>query len=231
MINLGDYIGKIISEVAMARVQADIESIKIAELYASNPLLKHMPIPKMKLPNIEVNIPIIISEVDDLENDVERDKLGSVEIGNISSKVVSDTLLTKNIKLTTEESKILKDSLAKSAKQLKSHAVKGFSTSSISKSMKSDALDVIKGLKSVKETINEKELIELGKIIESDVTDNLISKRKAPARIKIMPITSAMQNSQSLDTLTKLKLSLTEECIEWTSIEDDDKSDSILVPE
>jgi hypothetical protein len=60
MPNLGDYIGQLMSEIALARMQADLESIRIAELYASHPLLKTLPIPHLRLPEVNLDIPVLI---------------------------------------------------------------------------------------------------------------------------------------------------------------------------
>ncbi|MEJ2127120.1 MAG: hypothetical protein P8X84_06440 [Candidatus Bathyarchaeota archaeon] len=56
MPNLGDYLGNLISEVTLARMQADIEAVRIAELYSSHPLLKNMPIPHFRLPAKKVRL-------------------------------------------------------------------------------------------------------------------------------------------------------------------------------
>ncbi len=43
MPNLGDYLGQLLSEITLARMHADLESIRIAELYAAHPLLRTFP--------------------------------------------------------------------------------------------------------------------------------------------------------------------------------------------
>ena len=60
MTNLGDYLGQLMSEVVIARVHADLESVRVAELYASHPLLRHMPIPRVRLPEIQMEVPVVI---------------------------------------------------------------------------------------------------------------------------------------------------------------------------
>ena len=61
---LGDYLGHLISEVTMARMQADVEAVRIAELYASHPLLRTMPVPRFRLPEVQVDIPVVINELE-----------------------------------------------------------------------------------------------------------------------------------------------------------------------
>ncbi len=58
--SLGDYLGHLLSSVTKARMQADLETIRIAEQYQSHPLLKHFPVPRVRLPQVELNIPVIM---------------------------------------------------------------------------------------------------------------------------------------------------------------------------
>lgn len=60
MSKLGDFLGDLLTEVTMARVQADLESVRIAELYANHPLLKHMPVPRFRLPTVHFDVPVLI---------------------------------------------------------------------------------------------------------------------------------------------------------------------------
>lgn len=59
MARLGDFIGQMLSEMTVARVRADIESLRVAELYASHPLLRHMSVPRFRLPDIDIELPVI----------------------------------------------------------------------------------------------------------------------------------------------------------------------------
>ncbi|SMF17174.1 hypothetical protein [Pseudobacteriovorax antillogorgiicola] len=58
--SLGDYLGHLLSSVTKARMQADLETIRIAEQYQSHPLLKHFPVPRVRLPKVELNVPVIM---------------------------------------------------------------------------------------------------------------------------------------------------------------------------
>ena len=60
MPNLGDYLGQLMAEIALARMQADLESLRIAELYAAHPLLRTLPIPHLRLPEVNLEIPVLI---------------------------------------------------------------------------------------------------------------------------------------------------------------------------
>ena len=65
MPKLGDYIGHLLSEIAIARMQADIESVRIAELYADHPLLRSMPVPRFRMPDVEIDVPVVVKGLED----------------------------------------------------------------------------------------------------------------------------------------------------------------------
>ncbi len=58
---MSDYVGFIFSEITRARNLADRESIRIAEMYAQNDVLKHFSVPRFKIPEMNLTIPVIIS--------------------------------------------------------------------------------------------------------------------------------------------------------------------------
>lgn len=63
MPKLGDFIGALLSDVAQARVQADLEALKIAETYSGHELLKLLPVPRFRLPTVTVDAPVIVMDV------------------------------------------------------------------------------------------------------------------------------------------------------------------------
>jgi hypothetical protein len=67
MAEFSDFLGHILEEITRARVQADFAAIKTAKLYASDEdgFLKHFPVPRMRLPTIEITAPVVITDVPD----------------------------------------------------------------------------------------------------------------------------------------------------------------------
>ena len=61
MITLSEYVGYIFQEITRARVLADSESKRIAELYAKDEIMKHFSVPRFKIPEMELTIPVIIA--------------------------------------------------------------------------------------------------------------------------------------------------------------------------
>jgi hypothetical protein len=60
MPSLGEFLGAVLSDAARARVRADVEAVKIAGAYVQDPLLKNLPVPRFRLPDITVDVPMLV---------------------------------------------------------------------------------------------------------------------------------------------------------------------------
>lgn len=60
-ITLSDYVGYIFSEIVRARDLADRESKRIAEIYAKDDVLRSFSVPRFKIPELDLTIPVLIS--------------------------------------------------------------------------------------------------------------------------------------------------------------------------
>ncbi len=63
MITLGEYMSFIFKEITRARQYADATSIDIAKSYAKDDLLRHFSIPRFKIPEMELTVPVLIADV------------------------------------------------------------------------------------------------------------------------------------------------------------------------
>ncbi|MFI7483861.1 hypothetical protein ACH9EU_15760 [Kocuria sp. M1R5S2] len=63
MPKLGEVIGALLTDAVQARMQADLEAVRIAEAYSRNDLLKHLPVPRFRLPEITVDLPVLVTAV------------------------------------------------------------------------------------------------------------------------------------------------------------------------
>ena len=60
MPNLGDILGSIMAEFTLARVRADLEAVKLMTLYRSEGLLDGASVPRFRLPDITIDLPMVI---------------------------------------------------------------------------------------------------------------------------------------------------------------------------
>lgn len=60
MPTLNDYLGGLVASVTEARVMADAHAVQVAEQYAQHELLRHFPVPRMRIGDIQLTIPVAI---------------------------------------------------------------------------------------------------------------------------------------------------------------------------
>lgn len=65
MSELSETLGHLLCEITRARMAADRESVRIARQYAEDAdgLLRHFPVPRMRLPTLELNLPVVVSHI------------------------------------------------------------------------------------------------------------------------------------------------------------------------
>lgn len=62
MITLGEYMSFIYGEMTRARQHADATSIEIAKGYAKDELLRHFSVPRFRIPEMELTIPVLVAD-------------------------------------------------------------------------------------------------------------------------------------------------------------------------
>lgn len=231
MVNLGDYIGHLLSEVTIARVKADLEAVRIAELYSSEPLLRSFPIPRVRFSNVEMSVPMKVSDVKGLMEASPPKKIDTPTLVKIAEHVIVKKLKEKNINLTTRENQLLKRKIKAKSDDIKAARERGISMTTISKNISGEILNSIKDMNSVKSVLKVSELRGLGKNVELKLNEELFNLRQQPARIKISPLTSEIHNIDKPESMVTMKITLMEDAFELTTIEDEDGEREILVPE
>ena len=95
MAKLNEYIGSLVSSVTNARVMSDIQTVKVAEEYAKHNLLKHFSVPRMRIDNIEMTIPIAMDELSE-KTETEYEPIDNAKFNSIVYKELVNSLgLTK----------------------------------------------------------------------------------------------------------------------------------------
>ena len=188
---------------------------------------------RMRLPNLELNVPVIISETpddDDKSTSVVDSKTVVSETKKIIGRELSEVLnLTLNRTDTLTLNKALSNKTKTIDNLLKTRATK----ETIAEEMADEIIKTSKKIKSFKRRdINEEKIGILRTNIKNKLHVALINLEKKPDRIKVIPQTSKIKEIGNIDNLVTLKLSLTEDSVEWSVIDKGgDKTKKILVPE
>ncbi len=226
MVNLGDYIGQVLAELTIARVQADLEAVRVAELYSRHELLKHFPIPKIRLSEFDVELRFLIldTETKPKKNIVVK------QIGKNFKKFTMEVVGRRNITLTANA--LLKLDSMTSAKVTEAEAstARKFDLPSMATRMTPIIENVLEDNELDIETIREIQN-EVDHLTRDSILTELSDNRP---RLNVA-VTSKELKEASPDTITSISLKATEEGLEWSQItpESEDGKNSVwrLVPE
>ena len=101
MIQLEDLLGSLLTQIGEARLQADQASLELAERYAESDLLKYLPVPRVKLPTIDITLPVLIDEASTTTNYDSAIGIDKRSLVNSTYSILKDKLIlqypTKNI--------------------------------------------------------------------------------------------------------------------------------------
>lgn len=85
MPTLNEYLGGIFSSITDARVMADVQTVQVAEQYAKHDLLKHFAVPRMRIGDIELTIPVAIEGLSELSG-YQLDPIGNDEFKRVAAR-------------------------------------------------------------------------------------------------------------------------------------------------
>jgi hypothetical protein len=85
MPTLNEYLGGLFSSITDARVMADIQTVQVAEQYAKHDLLKHFSVPRMRIADIELTIPVAIEGLTE-RTGYQLDPIGNAEFKRVNAR-------------------------------------------------------------------------------------------------------------------------------------------------
>jgi hypothetical protein len=226
---LGDFLGHLLSEIIIARAQADAEAIRIAEVYAKDPLLRHFPVPRFRLPNLTVRVPVAVSEMEEAApGEARRGKIELAKAKTSFSQIFSEELKRSKITLSKE-----------TLTGVKQHVERQFKEAALTiedMSARRLADIVIITIKEVfsdhmaEESENQiKKLDDFIHNLRKRLVEEFQKLRLQPPRLRVF--VTATELREIGESLVNLELSISEDAIEWTIIESDGKYKDRLVPE
>ena len=204
-------------------MQADIEAVRVAELYSSHPLLRNMPIPHFRLPTVELDVPVAVKKMEEPQS--EKAPRGT-ETRVVFDKVLAKTLSEERIRLKPEQTKTLKQALDRKAVSLTQPAEVAVDVNRVAKELSSTASKTLvsSGLDAETQSKLEQKISELARI-------EFQKLRKPPTRLQVLVNTSEIREAGPAEVITRIHLKITEEAFEWTSIESDGKKEDRLIIE
>ena len=213
---LGDFVGLLMAELARAKAQADAESVRIAELYESDELLRHMPIPFIDLPEVKASIPVVLREPEGEGEAEPGHDVGADEIVATFHPNAVEILSASGLTLGRRRVSALKTIIRERAKEVTSTG-------------RWSVPDLAEGLSaSVLAVLTERELAGLSdgdrralhKELTTAVREAALARQRPSRRLEVGLTPEAIADAG--DAVVRLELQLSEDRFEWTTIDGED---------
>jgi hypothetical protein len=228
--NLGDYLGQLLSELAIARMQADLESLRIAEIYASHPLLRSMPVPHMRLPSVDLQVPLVVlASEDPREDESPRGGYSLQQLRARFEEVLDAQLASDGIALSAAHRRQLNAALDQTIEEQVNSPESSPDVYRIADALTGTALTTIVELRPERD--RPLFLPEFGQRMKGAVRRAFLRERTTPPRLSVLVTTAEIREAGGSEVLTHLSLRVTEEGLEWTTIQSESGEYDRLVPE
>ena len=232
MPRLGDYVGHILSEITIARMQADLEAIRVAEFYVTHPLLRRMPVPHVRLVDVELDVPVAIKEM-------EEPRADESPRGGVAPKVLRETfdrvtrkrLKEDGIQTTPADQKRLRSLLVERIAALTGPSDIAVDVIRVADDLAHVTAQWISEVRLADGLLDSERVGRFEAELKAAARLALLKVRTPPARLHVLVTTAELREAGPSDIITRLKLKISEEGFEWTTIESAGRERDHLVPE
>jgi len=228
---LGDYLGHLLSEITNARVQADLESVRIADLYASHPLLKHMAVPRFRLPNVTIDAPVVVRNMDEAAaGQPLRGGISMDDVHRVVEQALTSALAAGPVMKTVKRKNELRTAVRQSILRFTPVAGAAVSVTDIP-AIAAAASETFADQLGANE-VSAEAADHLRTALQESIASTLhgISGQPVP-RLHVAVTNAELREAGPPDLLARLHLTVSEEAMEWSVSESDGKTTSRLVVE
>ncbi len=231
MPHLGDYLGQLLSEITIARMQADIEAVRVAELYAGHPLLRTMPVPHFRLPTVDVDVPVVIERLEEpTAGETPRGAPALDELRTAFDRVLNERLSEEGIRLKPKHEKELKAVLDRKMVVLTQPMEVSIDSGRVATELSNAALLTLTEL-DLERPIDPARRPKLEEHLKEELRVAFLKLRKPLTRLQVLATTAEIREAGPSEVITRLHLKISEEAFEWSTIESEGQKQDRLVME
>ncbi|WP_298393601.1 hypothetical protein [Flavobacterium sp.] len=238
MADLSEFLGSLVSSISESRVNSDLQSIRIAQQYAKDNLLQHFAVPRMRIENVELTIPIAIDEFETKNVNSTLEPINNATFSSITYQQILKSILVD--KLPSDISKELKSKISDYIKLLEAQINVNQIENSLMNYSKSITEIVISKVAEIYRSQNKKINKDQVNLIKNDLEKNLQENLKNEIKTKsgstsnfanVIVESSKLREIKS-DNIIMVKMNISEQGMEWIKMENDNgEVISKLMPE
>lgn len=227
MADLSEFLGNLVSSISESRVNSDLQSIRIAQQYAKDNILQHFAVPRMRIENVELTIPIAIDEFEAKKVDSSLEPINNATFSSITYQQILKSIAVD--KLPSDISREFKSKISDYIKLLEAKInVNQIENSLLNYSKniteivlsKADEIHRIQNRK-----INKEQLILIKNDLEKKLQENLKNEIKikstTTSNFSNVIVESSKLREIKSENIIMIKMNISEQGMEWIKMEND----------
>lgn len=229
MANLSEFLGNLVSSISESRVNSDLQSVKIAHQYANDNLLQHFAVPRMRIENVELTIPIAIDEFRPNQDNSELEPIDNTSFSSITYQLILKSISVD--KLPSDISRDFKAKIGDYIKLLEAQINVNQIENSLLNYSKSITEMVMNKVDSIYKLLGKKPISKNQlELMKNDLIQNIQTKLKEEVKTKPStsnsPYLSVIVESSKLreiksENIIIIKMNISEQGMEWIKMEND----------
>lgn len=225
MEDLGSLVGSVMVSLLRARRMADEETAKLAEIYKANPLLEGLSVPRIRIPELTIDMPMLIEGSEPGEEAKLADKQTII---NDAREQVKATAAKEGIELNPQFDSAFEASMTKSIADIGGDKTPVF-RESVSRAADKALVDAQVATKA---DLSEQQKRVLAKDLRTTSFKSSISREAIAPTILSNIKTADVKEGASKENVVRLKVTFKEEGLEWAvSSSDSGGTSQTLQPE
>lgn len=208
MLDIGDIVGSLMSGLIQARRVADEQTASLAEYYLSNPLLEGLSVPRIRIPELTIDMPILIG---DYHEAIAGKMADHNEIIAAALEQINSNMRQHNIKVEAmfhhdfeEEAKKRLDEISKSSLPIMKESVLRGILSAVDNALGTSKTILVNSVR---------ELLTIG--LRNKVSSMCIAKPHTYSKVEPNVKTADVKEQGTPTSVVRLKITLREEGLEW----------------
>ena len=230
MADLGQLIGALLAGVAHARRIADEETAAIAEYYKDDPLLSSMSVPRVRIPELSLELPVLIMNYSEAQAPKLREV---VSIISAIEEVLQNKLGSIKAQQRRQIVDKFKSNLEGELNRLRQIEERGpeFLRQNVALAVNHAFIEATK-TSGAAPLLPQSQLTAISRDLQQVAREVVYEQMGVPPRIEASIITADVKNASSPNNVTRLRLMVREEGLDWDTVEQSDGSiRSSLSPE
>lgn len=208
MADLGDLLGSLMCGVIRARRVADEQTAALAEYYKSNPLLEGLSVPRIRIPELTIEMPMLI---EDQVNGETGEMADPDKIAAAADAQLKTTMAAHNIRINPAFHATFATEVRSRLELIKQSATPVMNET-VARTVQAAFAATVSRMKT---SLNSTHKEAIAKALRAGLVTASIAKEPVAASIGANIRTADVKEQSSSTSVVRLKITLKEEGLEW----------------